>query len=71
MNTELKPKQWFLDRVGKTVIRDVSLSDTALSAQQGYTEVEIKDKFHAEYMFDMQNDLYFDDGIILNYRDEK
>lgn len=64
----MQNKQWFLDRVGKTVYRDCLFPD-AVGRQ--YTETRIKDELQAIYMFDVQNDLMADNKIDLNYRDTK
>lgn len=62
---ELKPKQWFMDRIGKTVIRQSHPS----RRYTGPITVFIIDELQAQYMFDVQNDLYNESGICLNYRD--
>lgn len=68
-SSELKPKQWFVDRIGKAVYRDTFgwEKNTGLP----YTLVMIHDELQAQYMFDMQNDLFHDNGINLNYRKTK
>ena len=68
MKNELKPKQWFIDRIGKIVLRNPTLE--VLKGKVDSVRVFISDELQAQYMFDVQNDLSAD-GVYLNYRDEK
>ena len=67
----MKPLSWFTDRIGQTIYRDAIDGDNTLTRKLGYNPVKIIDKDHAQYLFDIQNDFKADDGIDLNYRDEK
>lgn len=67
----LRDKQWFLDRVGKTVYRDYQPTDSIFAKKLGYKPTTIHDADHAQYMFDIQSDMYADGGVIFNYRDTK
>lgn len=69
MKKELKPKQWFIDRIGKTVIRNTILD--VLKGELDSVRVFISDELQAQYMFDMQNDLFHESGMNLDYRDEE
>lgn len=66
----MKTKQWFLDRVGKEVLRDLHIGETKINTLEGFKTVFIADKLQAQYMFDLQLELYHDSNINLNYRDK-
>lgn len=65
----MKPLTWFQERVGKKVRRDAIKHDNMFARKLGYNIVEVRDKYHAQYLFDIQNDFMADDGLDLNYRD--
>lgn len=65
----LKTKQWFIDRIGKIVIRDAIKGDCKAYLESGASAVFIKDELQAQYLFDVQNDFFIDNNINLNYRD--
>lgn len=70
MNTHNMKLQDFINAIGKTVYRDsngCSCPDCKVILEEGLI---IKDKDHAEYLFEIQNE-FFVDGINLNYRLEK
>ena len=67
----MKPLSWFTDRIGQTIYRDATEGDNIFARKLGYKPVTIADKDHAQYLFDIQNDFQADDGIDLNYREQK
>lgn len=69
--SKLKTLEWFMERIGKNVYRDLSASDSVYSMGQGFACVYINDETVARYMFDVQNDIFHESGINLNYRDTK
>lgn len=66
----MKTKQWFLDRVGKEVLRDLHVWETKINTSGGFKTVFIVDELQAQYMFDLQQELYHDSNVNLNYRDK-
>lgn len=66
---QLHDKQWFLDRVNKTIIRDDNKCCRTCE-HIGKNGLKIRDKNHAEYIYEMQND-FANGGHYLNYRDIK
>lgn len=66
----MKTKQWFLDRVGKEVLRDLHAGETKINTSGGFKTVFIADELQAQYMFDLQQELYHDSNVNLNYRDK-
>lgn len=63
-------REEFLDNIGRTVYRDSNgchCPDCKVILEKGLI---IKDKDHAEYLFEIQNE-FLVDGINLNYRLEK
>ena len=66
----MKTKQWFLDRNGKEVLRDLHVGETKINTSEDSKTVFIADKLQAQYMFDLQQELYHDSNINLNYRDK-
>lgn len=69
--SELKPKQWFIDRIGKTVTRYFNTGVKKLDEICERKGIPIKDESQAQYMFDIQQEFYHESGITLNYRDKK
>jgi hypothetical protein len=56
--------QWFKDRVGKKVYRTKSSCNCMVCSDVFEFGLYIADEFHANYLFDCQNDLdlyYFDE----------
>ena len=66
----MKNIKWFTDRIGQTIYRDAIEVDNMFARKLGYKPVTITDKYHAQYLFDIQNDFKADDGIDLNYREK-
>lgn len=64
----MKPLTWFHERVGKKIRRDLMKHDNMFARKLGYKPVVIRDLDHAQYLFDIQNDLWADNGLDLNYR---
>ena len=70
MNINNMKKEDFINAIGKTVYRNddgCSCPECKVILEKGLT---IKDKEHAEYLFEIQNEFLFD-GVDLNYRLEK
>lgn len=65
-----KNKQWFLDRIGKTIYRDPNNCSCHICKDRNINGVTITDRLHALYLYDIQYD-YEAEGLTLNYRDEK
>lgn len=63
-------RQWFLDRIGKTVYRN-KLSCTCLICQSVYDNgLFIEDEMQADYLWDMEG-CYAHDNVKLRYFDTK
>jgi hypothetical protein len=63
-------KEWFLARVGEIVFRDTDGCNCPTCKNIIENGILIRDEEHAEYMFEIQNELGAE-GIELNYRDTK
>ena len=68
----MKPKnlKWFTSRVGKRIFRDADDCTCSTCKEIVKKGLVIRDKDHARYMYDIQND-FGAEGSELNYRDEK
>ncbi len=66
----LKSKQWFLDRIGKTIYRNPNNCSCETCKNIGVHGLTITNRLHALYLYDIQCE-YEVEGITLNYRDEK
>lgn len=66
----MKTKQWFIDRIGKTVFRDPSPFYSENEQEAFEHGIEISNMEQAIYMFDIQSD-FAAEGVYLNYRDIK
>ena len=62
--------KWFTNRISKRVYRDYDGCDCRHCQETVKNGLIISDETHARYMFDMQNDYYYE-GTKLNYRDKK
>ena len=67
----MKPnnKEWFKERVGKKVYRTKGQCNCMVCYDVFMNGLYIADEFHANYLFDCQNELdlfYFDEPIINN-----
>lgn len=68
--SELKDKQWFIDRIGKFVYRDSNGCECSVCKSIVEYGFKIHGPEQVDVLFDTQNSLS-EDGIYLNYRDEK
>lgn len=62
-----KTKEWFTDRIGKKVFRDNNVCICLSCSNVGENGVLITDNVHAEYLFDISNELnldYFDENLL-------
>lgn len=66
----MKPKQWFLDRIGKRIYRDEETCKCSSCQEFTKEGIIILNDEHAYYLYLVQND-YANENIFLNYRDEK
>lgn len=65
-----KPKEWFIERIGKRIYRD---SHRDCCAHCRYVEengLTVNSESHAEYLADVDMD-FGAEGVFSNYRDEK
>ena len=49
--------QWFIDRIGKRVFRDRGNCDCAVCKTVLVNGLIIEDRFHANYLYDVQNEM--------------
>lgn len=63
-------EQWFLDRIGKKVFRDINDCPCDTCKDIGAHGLTIVDRLHALYLYDIQCN-YEAEGTSLNYRDER
>jgi len=63
-------KQWFLDRIGKTVYRSKTTCDCDSCNTVVDVGLIIVDNFHATYLYDVEGSYQFD-GFPLKYFDTK
>lgn len=66
----MKNLKWFKQRIGNIIYRDSDGCDCPTCKRILQEGLVIADEYHAQYVFETQNELA-NDGIILNYRDEK
>lgn len=65
-----KPLQWFLDRIGKKVYRDVLECDCASCREVEKDGLLITNETHASYLCAIDQE-FWAEGVKCNYRDEK
>lgn len=70
MNYQPKTKEWFIERIGKTVFRDAKGKCCNRCDQINEQGLVISNEQHASYLALIDSD-YAAEGIYLNYRDEK
>lgn len=63
-------KQWFLDRIGKRVFRNMDKCDCAICAAIYEKGLVIVDRMMAQYLYDIETD-FTADGAPLKYFDTK
>lgn len=62
--------KWFVDRVGKIVYRNRTTCDCPVCENVYKTGLYINDRFHAEYVYDMEC-MYSKENIPVKYFDTK
>ncbi len=65
-----KLKQWFIDRIGKRIYRDVSTCTCNTCKEIEENGLVIFDEQHADYLADIDEE-FGSDGYYMNYRDNK
>lgn len=67
----MKSLKWFKNRIGKTIYRDTFGCECEDCKDIIKNGLVISNDFHAESIYDFQNDVMFDEKKDLNYRDKK
>lgn len=69
MTYEPKPPEWFIERIGKWVLRDDNQCDCAICDDARANGLLVVDDIHAKWL-SLMDGVYAQNKIYLNYRDK-